>query len=147
MVDAPLQLEPVGERRLGEVERLLEANGLPADGVRSGPGQFYVAAAGGDVVGTGGLELYGDAGLLRSVAVRESVQGFGVGSTVCEGLEETARGAGVEALYLLTTTARGFFAARGYEELAQSDAPPSIRETAQFEELCPATAVCMRTRL
>ncbi len=31
--------------------------------------------------------------------------------------------------------------------VGRSDAPPAIRETTQFDELCPATAICMRTRL
>ncbi|WP_159903097.1 arsenic resistance N-acetyltransferase ArsN2 [Salinirussus salinus] len=144
---ADLRLEPAGERQLDDVERLLAANGLPSADVRSGSAQFYVAAAGGGVVGTGGLELYGDAGLLRSVAVRESERESGIGTAICDGLEEIARAEGVEALYLLTTTAAGFFADRGYEETERSDTPPDIRETRQFEDLCPATAVCMRTRL
>ena len=147
MVDTSLQVEPAGERRLGDVERLLAENGLPSDDVGSGPAQLYVASTGGDVVGTGGLELYGDAGLLRSVTVREAERGTGVGTAICEGLEETARADGVAALYLLTTTVAGFFAARGYEETERSEAPPSIRETTQFEDVCPATAVCMRTVL
>jgi amino-acid N-acetyltransferase len=147
MADASLQLEPAGQSRLDDVERLLAANDLPSADVRSGPAQFYVAAAGGDVVGAGGLELYDDAGLLRSVAVRESEQGNGVGTAISEGLEKRARAEGVAVLYLLTTTAAEFFAARGYEAVDRSEAPPAIRETTQFEDLCPATAVCMRTRL
>lgn len=147
MVDAPLQLEPAGEDRLDDVERLLAANDLPSEDVRPGPAQFYVASAGDGVVGTGGLELYGDAGLLRSVAVRDSARGAGVGTAVCEYLEETARAEGVEALYLLTTTAADFFADRGYVETERVDAPAAIRGTTQFEELCPATATCMRKRL
>jgi len=147
MVDTPLQVEPAGEDRLDDVERLLAASDLPAEDVRSGPGRFYVAAAGSDVAGVGGLELYDTAGLLRSVAVRESERGEGVGTAICEALEETARDEGVWTLYLLTTTAPGFFAARGYEEVERSEAPPALRETTQFEELCPATAVCMRTGL
>lgn len=147
MVDAALQVEPAGESRLDDVERLLAESGFPADDVRSGPAEFYVASAGDGVVGAGGLELYGDAGLLRSVAVREAERGSGIGTTICEQLEETARTEGVEVLYLLTTTAADFFAARGYEEVERAGAPPTIQETAQFEELCPATAVCMRTRL
>lgn len=147
MVDMPLELEPAGEDRLGDVERLLAANGLPADDVRSGSAQFYVASTGDGVVGVGGLELNGDTGLLRSVAVRESARGSGVGTAVCERLEDEARAEGVAALYLLTTTAADFFADRGYGEVERSGAPPAIRATTQFEDRCPATAVCMRKGL
>lgn len=147
MADASLQLEQAGERQLGDVERLLAANGLPSKDIRSGSAQFYVAATGGGVVGAGGLELYGDGGLLRSVVVRESEQGEGIGTAICAGLEEIARAEGVEVLYLLTTTAVDFFTDCGYGEVERADAPPAIRGTTQFEDLCPATAVCMRKRL
>jgi amino-acid N-acetyltransferase len=147
MVDVPLRLEPAGEDRLDDVERLLATTGLPSEGVRSGAAQFYVAAAGDEVVGVGGLELYGDAGLLRSVAVRDSARGAGVGTAVCDELEETARAEGTTELYLLTTSAADFFADRGYEKIERVDAPRAIRETTQFDGRCPAAAVCMRTRL
>jgi amino-acid N-acetyltransferase len=147
MVDTSLHLEPAGEGRLDDVERLLAASGLPTDDVRSGAAQFYIVTAGGDVVGVGGLEPYGAAGLLRSVAVREPARGSGVGTAICEELEDRARAEGVEVLYLLTTTAAGFFADRGYEEVERTTAPAAIRETTQFEDLCPATAACMRKGL
>jgi amino-acid N-acetyltransferase len=83
----------------------------------------------------------------RSVAVYESEREGGVGTAICDGLEGIARAEGVEALYLLTTTATSFFADRGYEEIERSDTPPDIRRTTQFEKPYPATAVCMRTRL
>lgn len=136
---------------LSYVEALLEANGLPARDVRSKPDCFYVAYgdedAGADAVGVGGVEAYGSDGLLRSVAVEESVRGEGYGTALCDALEAEARASGVETLYLLTTTAAAFFADRGYEELERADAPADIRATTEFEALCPASAVCMRKSL
>ena len=93
------------------------------------------------------LEPAGDAGLLRSVAVRDSARGAGVGTAVCDELEERARAEGTTELYLLTTSAADFFADRGYEKIERVDAPRAIRETTQFDDRCPAAAVCMRTRL
>ena len=85
--------------------------------------------------------------MFRSVVVEESTQGEGVGTALCERLERTARGKGIERLYLLTTTAAGFFDRRGYATIDRSESPAAIRETAEFAELCPATAVCMRKLL
>ncbi len=132
---------------LATVEALLARNDLPAADVREGPGAFYVATDGDEVVGVGGLERYGNAGLLRSVVVPETVRGTGFGAAVCEGLETRAGEAGVTALYLLTTTAAAFFAARGYERIDRAAAPERIRSTTQFAEVCPETAVCLRKRL
>lgn len=129
------------------IATLLRADGLPARDVRSAPADFLVAVTDGTRVGAGGVERHGENGLLRSVVVRESSRGEGVGSALCDELERAAREDGVEALYLLTTTAKGFFDGRGYVELPREDAPQAIRETSEFADLCPASAVCMRKRL
>ncbi|PSQ57234.1 GNAT family N-acetyltransferase [Halobacteriales archaeon SW_8_68_21] len=129
------------------VERLLERNGLPTGDLRDSPAAFYVAEDGGERIGVGGIEAYGDAGLLRSVVVEASRRESGYGSAVCDALEAEAREAGIETLYLLTTTAAGFFAARGYAAVERSEAPDAIRDTAEFAELCPSSAACMRKSL
>lgn len=145
-MDEAVTLEPA-DGRLGVVERFLKEAGLPSADVRSTPAEFSLASVGGEVVGVGGLEGAGSAGLLRSVAVREPARGSGVGTAICDGLEAMAREDGTETLYLLTTTAADFFAARGYTQLERSAAPAPVRETTQFAELCPASATCMRKPL
>ena len=59
----------------------------------------------------------------------------------------TAGEAGVETLYLLTTTAPEFFGERGYAEVNREEAPEAIRGSTEFADLCPTTATCMRKRL
>ncbi|WP_380680297.1 arsenic resistance N-acetyltransferase ArsN2 [Salinigranum sp. GCM10025319] len=134
------------------VVALLEANDLPSGDVRSKADRFYLASLergelGADPVGVGGIEVEGRHGLLRSVVVRESARGRGIGTALCDALEARAAAEGVETLFLLTTTAADFFAERGYERVERSAVPPEIRGTSQFAELCPATATCMRTSL
>jgi amino-acid N-acetyltransferase len=126
------------------LKSLLDDNDLPTGDVGSGDAAFWVATQDGERVGCGGLELYENAGLLRSVAVDADHRGRGVGSELCDALETQARDGGVDALYLLTTTAAEFFAARGYERCERRDAPDSIRATTEFAALCPDSATCMR---
>lgn len=132
---------------LAYVEGLLADEGLPTRDVRSSPGRFYVAQADGDRVGVGGLELYDTDGLVRSVVVEPSARANGYGTALCGALEAEACDAGVETVYLLTTTAADFFAARGYVDVERAELPPAIRETTEFAELCPSTAVAMRKSL
>lgn len=146
---------------LGYVESLLAENGLPTDDLRSGAARFYVGYDGGgsdrdsgdpdgdsgDPVCVGGLEGYGSVGLLRSVAVEESARGDGVGTALCEALADEARDEGIESLYLLTMTASAFFGSLGYVEIERTEVPRAIRETAQFADLCPVSATCMRKTL
>ncbi|WP_339105186.1 arsenic resistance N-acetyltransferase ArsN2 [Haloterrigena salinisoli] len=147
MSGAPLTLQRADESALEDIETLLAENDLPSADVRTSSARFYVAYDGDDRIGIGGLERYGTDGLLRSVVVERSARGKGYGTTLCDALERRARIDGLETLYLLTTTAAGFFAGRGYEELERSDAPAAIRRTSEFRELCPASATCMRKSL
>lgn len=147
MDPAALTLRRADGDRLSYVETLLERNGLPSRDVRSAPGRFYVASVGADPVGVGGVEAYGSVGLLRSVVVERVARGRGLGTALCDALEARAADGGVETLYLLTTTAAGFFADRGYVEVERSVAPAPIRRTAEFDDLCPETATCMRKPL
>jgi amino-acid N-acetyltransferase len=132
---------------LDYVERLLARNDLPTADVRATPDSFFVAFDAGERIGVGGIEGFPPDGLLRSVVVEESMRGRGAGAALCDRLEHEAASDGIDTLYLLTTTAADFFAARGYESVDRADAPASVRETSQFESLCPATATVMRKRL
>jgi amino-acid N-acetyltransferase len=139
-------LAPATGDALDHVERLLAANDLPTADVRDDAPRFYLALDD-DVVGAGGLEVYGDDGLLRSVVVDATHRDRGYGSAICTGIETRARRAGVGTLYLLTTTAAEFFRDRGYAETDRPAVPEAVRATRQFAEFCSASATCMRTRL
>lgn len=132
---------------LDRVEALLAANDLPTSDVRTGSGRFYLARDGDTVVGAGGVDQYGSDALLRSVVIEESSRGEGYGTALCASLESRARGEGVEMLYLLTTTAAGFFERLGYESIPRESAPASVRSTTEFADLCPSSATCMRKRV
>lgn len=143
-----LRLAPAAGDGRRYVERLLERNGLPTADLDAPAVRLYVAHDGDRPVGCGGLQPLGDAGdaLLRSVAVEGSARNQGFGAAVCEALESEAAAAGVGRLYLLTTSAAGFFAARGYEPVDRADVPAPVRETTQFAELCPDSATVMTRR-
>lgn len=142
------------EADLTRIEDLLRAADLPAEDLETSPVRLffgYDGEASNDgpdeasaFVGAGGLEVYGADALLRSVVVPEERRGEGHGGALCDAIEARAAEEGVERLYLLTTTAEGFFAGRGFEVVDRDDAPASIRDTAEFRELCSETATCMR---
>ncbi len=148
MTDHTLSLEPATVDH-PYVESLLERNGLPTGDLDPERDALflYVCFRGDERVGVGGVEIHGANGLLRSVVVEEDARGTGIGRALCEKLEGRAAAAGVERLYLLTTTAGEFFRDLGYEAADRADVPASISETSQFSELCPSTAVCLSKRL
>lgn len=147
MTDPSTTIRLEETRDLDRVESLLGGADLPTRDVGESPARFYLAYAGEDCVGCGGLEVHGAAGLLRSVAVADPHRERGYGTAIVASLEERARAADVAELSLLTTTAAGFFRDLGYQAVPRDAVPAAIRETAEFAELCPSSATCMRKRL
>lgn len=130
------------------VRRLLEAANLPtADITPHKLETFYAVEQEGQVRGIVGLELYGAAGLLRSLVVTPEARTQGAGSTLVAHAERVAAERGVTALYLLTTTAEAFFGRLGYLRQARDEAPEAIRQTAEFAGLCPSASAFMVKRL
>lgn len=142
-----MHIRPAVSADLPTIEALLETAGLPVDGLEAHLGDFVVAQADGGIVAAGGMELYGESALLRSVVVAEHHKGKGIGTAICERLEESARKRGVRDVYLLTTTARDYFAGRGYEVVGRNRVPAEIAATEEFTRLCPASAVLMQFHL
>lgn len=128
---------------LPEVERLLTANGLILDGVAAGIGDFFVAEAGGVVVGTIGLEVRAPFALLRSAAVDPTHHGAGIGARLVARLVEEAEARRITGLYLFTPSAAPFFERHGFIRTTRDAIPEQLRGTGQFAHACGATAVTM----
>ncbi|MGB9429174.1 MAG: arsenic resistance N-acetyltransferase ArsN2 [Gammaproteobacteria bacterium] len=144
-----MRIEAASVGDLATVRTLLADAGLPVDDLHDArPSHFLVAReADGAVIGVIGLERYDKAGLLRSLAVQTASHRQGLGAQLTEALERHAGAMGVETLYLLTTTAKHFFAAHGYQYVERGRVPKAIADTAEFKSLCPSTAACMCKRL
>lgn len=133
---------------LGAARTLLEASGLPLDGLEDQFGPAYVVAeAGNRMVGMAGVEVYGAEGLLRSVAVDQARRGAGLGVALVEDRLQWARNCGIRAVWLLTTTAEVFFTRFGFESVDRTSAPEEMRASPEFATACPGTSACMRLEL
>ena len=127
-----------------EVSALLIACDLPVADLREdGDVCFFVFRHENETLGVTGIEVRGNYGLLRSLAISAVHRGNGLGRKLVAFSEEWATRSNLKALYLLTTTADNFFERLGYEELSRSDAPSTITETQQFSGLCPDSSIFM----
>ncbi|MEQ8534295.1 MAG: tyrosine protein phosphatase, partial [Imperialibacter sp.] len=61
--------------------------------------------------------------------------------------ENDAARNGITELYLLTTTASKFFERIGYKVADRNTAPDAIKNTSEFSDLCPSSAVFMHKAL
>jgi amino-acid N-acetyltransferase len=129
---------------LAPIRALLEQAGLPNRDLENNPAaRFWVVREGGRLIGAVGLETYGGSGLLRSLVVAPEARRSGLGGRLVDELEIAARRSGLDRLLLLTETAEGFFARRGYTVIDRANAPDEVRSSAEFRSLCPASATCM----
>ncbi|WP_207790055.1 arsenic resistance N-acetyltransferase ArsN2 [Sphingosinicella humi] len=140
-----LRLTRLDDSDLARLESALDAAGLPYDDVREAGRFFYWSD--GPHASFVGLEVFGGDALLRSLVVPLGARGKGLGRRVVETLLVEASESGIERLWLLTTTAEAFFAAIGFEPVARQEAPPAIRTTREFRDLCPASATFMKLDL
>jgi amino-acid N-acetyltransferase len=137
-------VRPASAADLDAVKALLDAAELPLDGLEEQFGESYaVAEAGGEIVGAEGIEVYERSGLLRSAVVRPDWRGRGIGDALTRDRLEWARGAGLERVYLLTTTAESYFPRFGFARVERAEAPAEIRTSREFATACPATAALM----
>lgn len=132
---------------LAPVLALLERHGLPVDGADRMEDALLVARSNGAVVGAAGLELYADGALLRSVVVDGSVRGQGLGQRLTEAALALARTRRAPTVFLLTTTAHGFFPRFGFERITRHEVPESVQQSVEFQSACPASAIVMRKSL
>ena len=116
---------------------LAEAD-LPTDDLTAEPFRYFTA----DDVAWGGIGVGADA-LIRSVVVLPQARHSGYGVAVAEGLVREARQAGIERLWLLTTSGAPFFERLGWRGADRSAAPSAITQSRQFNDLCPASATLM----
>ena len=139
-----LQAEPARPHDLPGALDLLGRSSLAEHEVAQHWGHFFVVREDdGRVVGVAGLEVYANHGLLRSVAVDAAYRGQGLAAALVDAVMARARLLELRDVYLLTTTAREYFARHGFAECARDSVPAAVRESWEFRSGCPMTAVVM----
>ena len=136
-------IRPATADDLAGVEALLTASSLPTDGVAAALGSFLVAEHDGAIVGVVGVEQCCGYGLLRSTAVDTAWRSRGLGRQLVERAIAGAESQGLQALYLLTTTAERYFPSFGFAVTTREAVPQAVRDTVEFASACPASAVVM----
>jgi len=127
-----------------QIRQLLAASDLHHEDILSAQlRHFLLGWDGSRLVAVVGLEIKDHVALLRSLAVDSDYRNRKIASGLVNAMEAYAKSLKVSTLYLLTMTAEAFFKKHGYRKTARDSAPPEIRRTTEFQNLCPASAVCM----
>src|SRR5262245_44096580 len=143
----PTRIEAARPAGAQDVPHLLRENHLPVEGHTEHLATTLVARHDGGIVGSAALEVYPDGALLRSVAVAPEFRGHGLGRELTEAAVRLAHDLRVPAIFLLTTTADGYFPRFGFERISRADVPAMVQTSVEFTTACPASAAVMRKRL
>src|SRR6185295_16352223 len=106
------------ESDVAPMTTLIASAGLPPVFVAEWLGGFIAAEREGAVVACGGIEMYEDCGVIRSVVVAESARGLGLGGLFAERLMALGRERGARDLYLFTADAHPCWVRYGFTYVA-----------------------------
>lgn len=138
-----VSIGPASGGDLDGIKRLLIGSLLPSRDVGSPRQRFIVATEGGRLVGCAGLQVAGQDGLVRSMAVHWTRRNAGLGSRLHRRLLFEAALAGVRTLYVVTTTAEDFFAGHGFRKIAAHEVPLELRASEEFTAFVPGGSTVM----
>ncbi|NPV70230.1 MAG: GNAT family N-acetyltransferase [Firmicutes bacterium] len=147
-VESGLTLSPATPSDLDSVVGLVRSAGLPTDGIAENLQHFKVARdPAGRLAGVAGAEIYGDQALLRSVCIAPEYRGKALGSRLTGAIMDYVRDAGCKEVYLLTTTAAGYFARKGFARVDRSAVSGPVLKSVEFATACPKTATVMLAQM
>jgi amino-acid N-acetyltransferase len=141
-----MKIIPVSPTDFSTAIDLLKKSSLPTEDITAGT-QLFVMEDGETILGTVAAEYDYNNALLRSLSVQENKRKSGLGVELVRFIENYVQQQGVEAVYLLTTTAATFFLNRGYEIIDREEVPDFIKQTSEYCTVCPSSATVMRKRL
>jgi amino-acid N-acetyltransferase len=127
-----------------QVIALLAAEKLPVADLPETLDNFIVAIQDAKVVGVAGVEIYGNYGLLRSLAVKPDNRGSGIASKLLARLDITSKQKGLTELYILTETAPDYFERKGFAKITRESVPTEVQGSSEFSHVCPVSAIVMK---
>jgi N-acetylglutamate synthase-like GNAT family acetyltransferase len=140
---AALRAEPMTADDFRRLAALLDAERLPSADLQEPDVRLFAFRDGEATVGYAGFELYRGDALLRSVVVDPARRRGGAGRGIVAAPLAEARRRGATRAFLLTTTAKDYFARLGFTAIDRAAAPAAILATRQAAGLCPTSAPLM----
>ncbi len=129
------------------VTALLSSEHLPVEDIDKTLSHFFVAKEDAAIMAVIGLEVYGTAGLLRSIATDPAHRNKGIASMLVLELINYAKQKGIQEVFLLTETAETFFAKKGFIGIRRDEVPIAIKKSSEFSHLCPSSAILMKKEI
>lgn len=138
-----ITIQPFTSDCTNEIIELLEDNDLPFEDIDFSKTLFFVAEYNSSFAGVIGLEVYGGHALLRSLAVNRKLRGKTIGHELVNYLLLFCKKEWIDEVFLLTTSAEGFFESLGFNVIDRDSVPEAIKQASEFRYICPTTSTVM----
>lgn len=129
-----------------QIHELLSKNGLPTAGVDSSKGNYYIAGEQ-EIMGVLGVERYGVAVMLRSLAVKSQFRKAGIAQQLIDYALGALEGTGVTDIYLITNTAEWYLTRYGFSKIERDKVPDHVLSNSALGDACPSSSTCMHLTL
>lgn len=146
-IETDTQFRPARQVDWPRIRALLGAANLPLAGAEDHLADYIVAESAGELVACAGLEIHGDAALLRSCAVDERFRQRGLGCELVKRVTTLATSRGIRELFLLTTTAETYFSRRGFQPISRDEVAAPLKASQEFRGACPDSACVMHRQI
>ncbi len=137
------QIRPANTEDWPAITALLTASGLPLAGAEQHLSNFLVATEEDKIIGVAGLEIYGTAALMRSLAVSPPHRNQQIADQLVQQLLRRARAQGLSSVSLLTTTAPSYFQRFGFQSKTWSELPGELSSSEELRGACPSSAMAL----
>ena len=138
-----LIIQQATEKDLDAIKKLLDDNNLPTTDIHQDNIQLFIGLIDDKIMSVIGLEKYKNVGLLRSLAVTDLFKNQQVGSRLIRHIVDLCASEHIDKIYLLTTTADKYFVKFGFTKIERMEAPDILKQTREFKDICPVSAVLM----
>ena len=129
------------------ITNLLTSNDLPVADLIESNVNLFIGSINNTIVSSVGLEKYNSIALFRSLAVDRVFRNQSIGTALINRIFDYCISEKIEELYLLTTTAAGYFEKHGFEKVTRDSVPLQIKQTQEYTDICPVSAVAMKKSL
>ena len=126
---------------------LLASNALPTADIYEKNITLFVGLVEDEIVAMIGIEQYENVALLRSLCVKDGFKNKKLGIQMLLHFFAFCEKEKIKTLYLLTTTAEHYFVRYGFEKITRDEAPQTIQQTREFQDICPSSAIIMKLKL
>lgn len=133
---------------ISQLSELLKSSELVPEGLeKNNLHLFYERDESGALIGVIGVEMYGDACLLRSLAVLENKRNQGIARSLIKEAFEFARSVKSYEVYLLTQTIGNTMYGYGFRNVHRDKVPNDLITSPFFNGICPCSCHVMHKNI